>query len=296
MGVGPVSNSSWAFKHREIDVEKNKLDMPKNVNDAPAEKQVAPPPSGEDRQGVIRLLQEGHFKGVADIRLRINFHEELTGMENAAKSDIVGAEVSTFEGGVSEVINRILLLFSGTESEGNEDGATDSAAVTEALDAFANTRGSFSEDILEDLDARFNALVASINDLIVPPSEVPDADEQPPVELPENIIVPADEEVTGPPVVSDSDEGSPLEPPDIVEETAVEPTSIWAALVQKLESSYQSFRTELDGKTASYRILPNLSPPSGQGKAYDKFLAIYRALTEESQNTDVQTDNIELLV
>jgi hypothetical protein len=26
---------------------------------------------------VIRLLQAGHFKGVADVRLRINFHEEL---------------------------------------------------------------------------------------------------------------------------------------------------------------------------------------------------------------------------
>ena len=27
--------------------------------------------------GVLRLLQDGHFKGVADVRLRINFHEEI---------------------------------------------------------------------------------------------------------------------------------------------------------------------------------------------------------------------------
>ncbi len=27
--------------------------------------------------GVIRLLEAGHFKGVADVRLRINFHDQL---------------------------------------------------------------------------------------------------------------------------------------------------------------------------------------------------------------------------
>ncbi len=35
----------------------------------------------QEARGVIRLLEEGHFKGVADIRLRINFAEELAGSE-----------------------------------------------------------------------------------------------------------------------------------------------------------------------------------------------------------------------
>lgn len=34
-----------------------------------------------DSQGVLRLLQEGHFKGVSDIRLRINFFNELAAIE-----------------------------------------------------------------------------------------------------------------------------------------------------------------------------------------------------------------------
>ena len=34
----------------------------------------------EKAKGVIRLLQEGHFKGVADVRLRINFFDELTAL------------------------------------------------------------------------------------------------------------------------------------------------------------------------------------------------------------------------
>ena len=37
--------------------------------------------NSEDVEGIIHLLQEGHFKGVADVRLRINFHEELAAIE-----------------------------------------------------------------------------------------------------------------------------------------------------------------------------------------------------------------------
>jgi hypothetical protein len=32
---------------------------------------------GKAPRGVLRLLQEGHFKGVADLRLRINFFDQL---------------------------------------------------------------------------------------------------------------------------------------------------------------------------------------------------------------------------
>lgn len=35
----------------------------------------------DETRGVIRLLEAGHFKGVADIRLRINFVEELADAE-----------------------------------------------------------------------------------------------------------------------------------------------------------------------------------------------------------------------
>lgn len=48
-----------------------------------------PEPTEEETQearGVLRLLQEGHFKGVADIRLRINFSEELADAQLAGLS------------------------------------------------------------------------------------------------------------------------------------------------------------------------------------------------------------------
>ena len=37
-----------------------------------------------EAKGVVRLLQEGHFKGVADLRHRINFHEQLQHATNQA--------------------------------------------------------------------------------------------------------------------------------------------------------------------------------------------------------------------
>jgi len=62
-----------------------------------------------DSQGVLRLLQEGHFKGVADIRLRINFHDELSAIEaeklqSIAEEQIEGIlqSVDAIVGGLNE--------------------------------------------------------------------------------------------------------------------------------------------------------------------------------------------------
>lgn len=39
------------------------------------------PEDQPDGKGVLRLLESGHFRGVADLRLRMNFAEELEGRE-----------------------------------------------------------------------------------------------------------------------------------------------------------------------------------------------------------------------
>ncbi len=62
-----------------------------------------------DSQGVLRLLQEGHFKGVSDIRLRINFFNELAAIEAEQlqamadeKIDGILQSVGTILGGLIE--------------------------------------------------------------------------------------------------------------------------------------------------------------------------------------------------
>ena len=41
------------------------------------------------QKGVIRNLQDGHFKGVADVRLRINFQAELNAIRQESGSALV---------------------------------------------------------------------------------------------------------------------------------------------------------------------------------------------------------------
>ncbi len=60
--------------------------------------EISAPPEAtgaEGSKGVIRLLQEGHFSGVADVRLRINFHDEL---QQAAAQNAATAFESAFPG------------------------------------------------------------------------------------------------------------------------------------------------------------------------------------------------------
>ena len=45
---------------------------------------------------MIRLLQAGHFKGVADVRLRINFNDELTAIGDGKTAEAVGQAVPNF--------------------------------------------------------------------------------------------------------------------------------------------------------------------------------------------------------
>jgi hypothetical protein len=74
---------------------------------------------GEEGQGVIGLLQEGHFKGVADVRLRINFFEELAAIE-------AGVLKTASEGSINGVLGAVggdaetLLSLSDTPEEDRE--------------------------------------------------------------------------------------------------------------------------------------------------------------------------------
>jgi len=58
-----------------------------NIIGSPAQPNAQPAvqnPTGTKPRGVIRLLQAGHFQGVADIRLRLNNFDELTALSLSA--------------------------------------------------------------------------------------------------------------------------------------------------------------------------------------------------------------------
>ena len=60
---------------------------PQTLSDAPAEPTdtfESPRPA----KGVLRLLEAGHFRGVADVRLRINFQQELSAQQGQSLPEL----------------------------------------------------------------------------------------------------------------------------------------------------------------------------------------------------------------
>lgn len=72
--------------------EHSNRSVEKKVKEAPVTE--SPEASPARAKGVLRLLEEGHFKGVADYRLRINFFDELSelGLINAPAEETGAVE------------------------------------------------------------------------------------------------------------------------------------------------------------------------------------------------------------
>ncbi len=240
---------------------------------------------GDGARGVIRLLQEGHFKGVADVRLRINFFEELqaAGTANAGR---------TLENGVQDLIAKL-----GDTSEGPLAALLGTDDMTaEDLAVLADGFKQDAEDILAqfrsgemDLNGALDALETALMSLAEPAVPAAEPAAEPSTEPAAD---PAAETI--PEMAADI--ASEAEAP--VENTEDLSTTITAA-AQDLEgieatdqpadtpvpSAYDNLRTELTKLMADLRqsvadtqALPPLSSPRGNGQAYAKFLEIYNTM------------------
>ena len=92
------------------------------IDEPPIVEKPAPEEETREARGVIRLLQEGHFKGVADVRLRINFFEELAGAELAEPSAPKGN---------GRAYEKFLGVYEGMQ--GTEDETPDEAVPVDAV-------------------------------------------------------------------------------------------------------------------------------------------------------------------
>ena len=66
------------------------------------------------------------------------------------------------------------------------------------------------------------------------------------------------------------------------------PGELTAALAS-LTQTFDEALAELLGSIQITLALPELSPPSGNGVAYDKFLAIYNGLIETANQLDIES-------
>jgi hypothetical protein len=279
--INTVTTATSIQKTEETVVEKE------IISDGESEGQAAPLSSdstSDDTQktkGVLRLLQEGHFKGVSDIRLRINFQEEIKALENQKLIEAADAGVTEMIASISSGMAELI------ESENPENEI--SAIITEAVQVLGSNLETVSSEYINNDDSEIanlsGALQTAFNTFIepyiaAPPEEIPEetqstknAQLQPPINQPDNLE-------------SDFNEEIPAE--TSVDSSQMIQQQFWAALQELFTAELDNLNSQL----SSISVLPELSEPSGNGKAYDKFLNIYNSMNSVAEpNAEPQIVN-----
>jgi hypothetical protein len=277
-----------------------------------------------DSEGVIRLLQEGHFKGTADVRLRINFADKIAALEAQQLQAVAEEKVD----GILETVNTILgALVAEEESppvsnaeplpianadlqpiDEDGDGVIDTYGLpntssaplvettegqpdemTQLQDIFTQTVTELKEDfltaptpstdtLLEGIQSAFDELIESMQAELAPPEEptepLPNTAPAPPEE-PSEPMSNSDLPNTAGGGTLPNINGDVIEP-----EPAVEPTSEAPSIIDELTDAFKAAMDELINGFESVNILPPVSEPEGNGRAYQKFLDIYNEMRE----------------
>ncbi len=226
---------------------------------------VESPTNGDaEIPGVLRLLQEGHFKGVADVRLRINFHDEIAALEQEKATQAAQVGIS----GLNEFVNTEIESLLQNESLGEDQ----STAVSEAIGAFNTAISQIADDnpipgtegLISQVQTSFDEFTASLSSILTPEPE-------PETEIPpEQPIEPVDENANSEISIMTAKVNDTL----FEEVPEFDPEQFIASLIESFAIKVQELETAL----SSISVLPELSQPEGNGKAYEKFLAIYNDL------------------
>ena len=270
MNVHGVGNGQ-AFGH--VRQERDRQVTPEAAGYAPAVDTAgkAAGEGGEERAaGVLRLLNEGHFKGVADLRLRINFFDEISRISADKRHEVLETGLAELKEELPTALKDFLAGVIGPEGLSEDDLEAAVSAFWEMADGVAETGKTSLADALQELRAAVSTLIGGLQAVVdtddgtttitpVPDSPVAEA-EQPATALPET-----DEATTAAPET---------------DEAASEPLPSTEDPFTALNTWFDTFLATLDENVTNAGALPPLSPPSGNGRAYAKFLEIYNGLTQ----------------
>jgi hypothetical protein len=209
----------------------------------------------DSEKGVLRLLQEGHFKGVSDVRLRINFFDELAEIESAKLQAVTDEKVNN----VLESIAGVITPFIEGENQLTNEQISE---VTKFQEAFAKAAGESQNEPAADLAVAFKDFLESLQNLLIPQEQIQQENTPP---------EPDDEN-------SDTTESS---------DTTEQP---WQTFLENLQSAFTEALDEFTKAVNDLQILPELSEPNGNGVAYEKFLAIYNELQGLNTTADEPVD------
>lgn len=261
---------------------------PTNVVPDPIDGSAVDEGADGNQKGVLRLLEAGHFQGVADVRLRINFFDELSQTASARAADVAedaGAALA------SEIGSSVQDLFGPMLADDQQ-----AAALEELLSSFASAVESAThstEDavtldpatIAEAIQGAYQTLAAELQSLFqAPPGDAtassPVDTTQPSLESTEPVTPTGTESADATELIVNA-EAEPVSTPEPVVSPATEPIEqdpLLAAL-DLLKAAFDESLAELSALLDDAMRLPDpTSPKNGNGGAYDKFLAMYDAL------------------
>lgn len=206
--------------------------------------------------GALRQLEEGHFKGVADVRLRINFHEEIAHRQQQQVQEIVQEGLATLTDTVAAHAETRFPPDRLTDEQAetfHQLFATFDASARDAGAAFAGSDGPDMEALSGALQDAFDTLHTALAHLLTPETAEPATTPTPPV-----TEEPADAET------SDVDDAAG--------------NSVFADFLNGLSEVFTHALENLKEAVQTVDVLPPLSRPAGNGKAYAKFVARYTQL------------------
>ncbi len=218
------------------------------------------PDNGDQTKGVIRLLQQDHFKGVAEVRLTINFFDELTSIEAGQLRAAAGGQINPVLQAVAAPDDLLQALGLPDSDQAEALAALHDAftqAVNDANDQFMAAGTPSTDGLVESLNNAFAAFVEGVWNLFEP------------------------DPIDPPPLPG---EGEPPEPP-----TTTTSHEALESYIADLQAAFDAAVAGLQNNFAGVNVIPEFSPPNGNGVAYEKFLAIYnemRGLEPPSQEPE----------
>jgi hypothetical protein len=221
----------------------------------------------QDTKGVIQLLQQGHFNGVADVRLRIVHSDKLLALEQQQLQTVATEKVDSLLATVGNVVDAFIDASQIQEQpidEPTEQGSMPelsdaftqfTLAVNTVKDEFLNGQSQTKESLVDNLNSTFQSFIELLSPQVDPLPEIQNENENPTA-----------------PHISTSDDEQQV---DTAEEPTEKPPSVFQSFLENLEAAYAAAMDDLASSLDEVKTLPELSEPRKNGLAYEKFLDIY---------------------
>lgn len=249
--------------------------------------------------GVIRNLLEGHFKGVSDVRLRINHFEALQAIEQEQLQAVIEDNAGLLES-ISQNLTELLNYTEEPTASQETSADIASADVEEATasDGLTQEQQESVSDASEKLNELLSfegqskdTLLTLVTNLMSTLTELADslnsAVSSTIDETPQTSVVLVDD---GGPETAGADATEGEDGEGEADTLTVDSPSEFEILVSDfIEDLNFIFLVELDELTNSLsevEVFPELSEPNGNGSAYEKFLALYNELLDSSDSNN----------